>query len=73
MSLAETATANIKQAKSKPRAALSRLERAERFWGWVMILPLVIGLTVFYFIPFLQNILQLYRPQPVYELDDHQL
>ncbi|VTR53794.1 sn-glycerol-3-phosphate transport system permease protein ugpA [Serratia fonticola] len=56
MSLAETATANIKQAKSKPRAALSRLERAERFWGWVMILPLVIGLTVFYFIPFLQNI-----------------
>ncbi|VEI70642.1 Uncharacterised protein [Serratia fonticola] len=33
MSLAETATANIKQAKSKPRAALSRLERAERFWA----------------------------------------
>ncbi|MGO2368523.1 MAG: carbohydrate ABC transporter permease, partial [Serratia sp. (in: enterobacteria)] len=56
MSLAETATVTLKQQKSVPRPALSRLERAERFWGWVMILPLLIGLIVFYFIPFLQNI-----------------
>ncbi|KAA8998085.1 sugar ABC transporter permease [Affinibrenneria salicis] len=56
MSLAETATVTIQQQKNTPRAALNRLERAERFWGWVMILPLLMGLTVFYFIPFLQNI-----------------
>lgn len=48
MSLAETATVTLKQQKSVPRPALSRLERAERFWGWVMILPLLIGLMVFY-------------------------
>lgn len=35
---------------------LSRLEKAERFWGWVMLMPLVLGLGIFYFIPFLQNI-----------------
>ncbi|MCG8707190.1 sugar ABC transporter permease [Brenneria sp. 4F2] len=56
MSLAETATVTMEQPQHKPRAALNHLERAERFWGWVMILPLLIGLTVFYFIPFLQNI-----------------
>ncbi|MDO6405636.1 MAG: sugar ABC transporter permease [Pantoea sp.] len=35
---------------------VSSLERAERFWGWIMIAPLVIGLLVFYFIPFLQTL-----------------
>ncbi|MFC0180205.1 carbohydrate ABC transporter permease [Thorsellia kenyensis] len=41
---------------SQVNIKLSRLEKAERFWGWVMLLPLVLGLAVFYFIPFLQNI-----------------
>lgn len=35
---------------------LSQREKEERFWGWIMILPLIAGLTVFYFIPFVQNV-----------------
>ncbi|MEG3127203.1 sugar ABC transporter permease [Pantoea cypripedii] len=50
---------NISPATVIPRAKtvknVSSLERAERFWGWIMIAPLVIGLLVFYFIPFLQT------------------
>ncbi|HAT2868897.1 TPA: sugar ABC transporter permease, partial [Serratia marcescens] len=56
MSLAETATVTLKPSRRTARPALNRLERAERFWGWVMILPLLLGVTVFYLIPFLQNI-----------------
>ncbi len=67
MSLADSVSVALKQQKTraadvKPttktsaRPALTRLERAERFWGWIMVLPLLIGLLVFYFIPFLQNI-----------------
>ncbi|HAT3518715.1 TPA: sugar ABC transporter permease, partial [Serratia marcescens] len=56
MSLAETATVTLKSSRRTARPALNRLERAERFWGWVMILPLLLGVTVFYLIPFLQNI-----------------
>ena len=40
MSLAETATVTLKPSRRTARPALNRLERAERFWGWVMILPL---------------------------------
>ncbi|MBP2197717.1 carbohydrate ABC transporter permease [Pantoea cypripedii] len=50
---------NISPATVIPRVKtvknVSSLERAERFWGWIMIAPLVIGLLVFYFIPFLQT------------------
>lgn len=35
---------------------ISPLERSERFWGLVMIAPLVLGMLVFSFIPFCQNI-----------------
>ncbi|KAB7895296.1 ABC transporter permease subunit [Rouxiella sp. S1S-2] len=67
MSLAESVSVAVKQqntvtqdlntASARPaRRILTRLERAERFWGWIMVLPLLIGLLVFYFIPFLQNI-----------------
>ncbi len=73
MSLAETATVTLKSSRRTARPALNRLERAERFWGWVMILPLLLGVTVFYLIPFLQNIfLQLYRSEPVHALEQHQ-
>jgi multiple sugar transport system permease protein len=34
----------------------SQLERNERFWGIVMISPLLIGMIIFSFIPFFQNI-----------------
>ncbi|MCC3704255.1 carbohydrate ABC transporter permease [Rouxiella badensis] len=67
MSLAESVSVAVKRqtavtqsvdaTSTKPaRRVLTRLERAERFWGWVMVLPLLIGLLVFYFVPFLQNI-----------------
>ncbi|ERK17624.1 N-Acetyl-D-glucosamine ABC transport system, permease protein 1 [Pantoea sp. AS-PWVM4] len=47
-------TVNISAVKTVKN--VSSLERAERFWGWIMIAPLVIGLLVFYFIPFLQTL-----------------
>lgn len=34
---------------------LARLERQRRFWGVVMLLPLVAGLTVFYLVPLAQG------------------
>lgn len=40
--------------KEKPK--LSQLEKDERFWGVVMVTPLLIGMIVFFFIPFFQNI-----------------
>jgi multiple sugar transport system permease protein len=45
----------VKLARVTTVKNVSSLERAERFWGWIMIAPLVIGLLVFYFIPFLQT------------------
>lgn len=39
---------------TKPR--LSQLEKESRFWGYVMIAPLVLGMTIFFFIPFFQNV-----------------
>lgn len=67
MSLAESVSVTVERKKAavvnlnaasagSSRKTLTRLERAERFWGWLMVLPLLIGLLVFYFIPFLQNI-----------------
>ena len=47
MSLAETATVTLKSSRRTARPALNRLERAERFWGWVMILPLLLGSRCF--------------------------
>ena len=72
MSLAETATVTLKSSWRTARPALNRLERAERFWGWVMILPLLLGVTVFYLIPFCRTFLQLYRSEPVHALEQHQ-
>lgn len=39
---------------AKPQ--LSELEKESRFWGYVMIAPLVLGMTVFFFLPFFQNV-----------------
>lgn len=72
MSLAETATVTLKSSRRTARPALNRLERAERFWGWVMILPLLLGVTVFYLILFAEHFLQLYRSEPVHALEQHQ-
>ncbi|UJF18495.1 sugar ABC transporter permease [Vibrio sp. SS-MA-C1-2] len=42
------------QTNVKP--ALSQLEKDSRFWGLVMISPLVIGMAIFFFFPFFQNV-----------------
>ncbi|MBW3698211.1 sugar ABC transporter permease [Vibrio sp. T187] len=41
---------------SSTQPALSQLEKDSRFWGVVMISPLVIGMAIFFFFPFFQNI-----------------
>lgn len=38
----------------KPK--LSQLEKDEKFWGRMMVAPLFIGMIIFFFIPFFQNI-----------------
>lgn len=40
--------------RDKPK--LSQLEKNERFWGGIMVAPLLIGMVIFFFIPFFQNI-----------------
>lgn len=35
---------------------LNQLEKNERFWGIIMVSPLILGMIIFFFIPFLQNI-----------------
>ncbi|MEG1419987.1 MAG: sugar ABC transporter permease [Citrobacter sp.] len=51
----ETASPQL-PAREVRRKNLSKLEKEERFWGWIMILPLLTGLIIFYFTPFFQNV-----------------
>ena len=35
---------------------LSSMHREEVFWGWILLLPSVLGLSIFYIYPFIENI-----------------
>ncbi len=56
MSYSDEAVTLQLPAKPVAKKAPTKLQKAERFWGWMMILPLLAGLAVFYFIPFFQNV-----------------
>ncbi|MRS14468.1 ABC transporter permease subunit [Enterobacteriaceae bacterium RIT691] len=56
MSYSDETSSPLLLAPQKKKTLLSRREKEERFWGWIMILPLIAGLTIFYFIPFIQNV-----------------
>ncbi|HIC2864690.1 TPA: carbohydrate ABC transporter permease [Citrobacter freundii] len=51
----ETASPQL-SAREAQKKSLTKLEKEERFWGWIMIMPLLAGLIVFYFTPFFQNV-----------------
>ncbi|WP_260861714.1 carbohydrate ABC transporter permease [Citrobacter sp. Marseille-Q6884] len=56
MSYSDEAASPPLPAKEIRKKNLTKLEKEERFWGWIMILPLLAGLIVFYFTPFFQNV-----------------
>ncbi|HCB1500267.1 multiple sugar transport system permease protein [Klebsiella oxytoca] len=56
MSYSDEAASPQLPAREVPKKNLSKLEKEERFWGWIMVLPLLAGLIIFYFTPFLQNV-----------------
>ncbi|EGT3574057.1 sugar ABC transporter permease [Citrobacter amalonaticus] len=56
MSYSDEAASPPLSAREPNKKALTRLEKEERFWGWIMILPLLAGLVIFYFTPFFQNV-----------------
>ncbi|WP_225761425.1 carbohydrate ABC transporter permease [Citrobacter sp. Marseille-Q3906] len=56
MSYSDEAASPQLPAREVRRKKLSKLEKEERFWGWIMILPLLTGLIIFYFTPFFQNV-----------------
>ncbi|VUS80670.1 carbohydrate ABC transporter permease [Klebsiella spallanzanii] len=56
MSYSDEAATPQLPAREVSKTSLTRLEKEERFWGWIMILPLLAGLIIFYFTPFFQNV-----------------
>ena len=38
------------------KVKLSSMHREEVFWGWILLLPSVLGLSIFYIYPFIENI-----------------
>lgn len=56
MSYSDEAASPQLPAREVRRKNLSKLEKEERYWGWIMILPLLTGLIIFYFTPFFQNV-----------------
>ncbi|EMF0719611.1 sugar ABC transporter permease [Citrobacter freundii] len=56
MSYSDEAASPPLPAREIRKKNLTKLEKEERFWGWIMILPLLAGLIVFYFTPFFQNV-----------------
>ena len=56
MSYSDEATSPQLPAREVQKKSLTKLEKEERFWGWIMIMPLLAGLIVFYFTPFFQNV-----------------
>ena len=47
MSYSDEATSPPLSAREPNKKSLTRLEKEERFWGWIMILPLLAGLVIF--------------------------
>ena len=56
MSYSDEAASPQLPAREVQKKSLTKLEKEERFWGWIMIMPLLAGLIVFYFTPFFQNV-----------------
>ncbi|MCP1630112.1 multiple sugar transport system permease protein [Citrobacter amalonaticus] len=56
MSYSDEAASPPLSAREPHKKSLTQLEKEERFWGWIMILPLLAGLVIFYFTPFFQNV-----------------
>lgn len=56
MSYSDEAASPQLPAREVHKKSLTKLEKEERFWGWIMIMPLLAGLIVFYFTPFFQNV-----------------
>ncbi|HCJ7758558.1 TPA: sugar ABC transporter permease [Citrobacter freundii] len=56
MSYSDEAASPQLPAREAQKKSLTKLEKEERFWGWIMIMPLLVGLIVFYFTPFFQNV-----------------
>lgn len=56
MSYSDEAASPQLPAREVQKKSLTKLEKEERFWGWIMIMPLLAGLIVFYLIPFFQNV-----------------
>ncbi len=56
MSYSDEAASPKLPAREAQKKSLTKLEKEERFWGWIMIMPLLAGLIVFYFTPFFQNV-----------------
>ncbi|MEB0989503.1 carbohydrate ABC transporter permease [Citrobacter sp. CF971] len=56
MSYSDETTSPQLPAREVQKKSLTKLEKEERFWGWIMIMPLLAGLIVFYFTPFFQNV-----------------
>ncbi|MBA7731731.1 sugar ABC transporter permease [Citrobacter freundii] len=56
MSYSDEAASSQLPAREEQQKALSKLEKEEQFWGWIMIMPLLAGLIIFYFTPFFQNV-----------------
>ncbi|MSE47708.1 sugar ABC transporter permease, partial [Escherichia coli] len=47
MSYSDEAASPPLSAREPNKNSLTRLEKEERFWGWIMILPLLAGLVIF--------------------------
>ncbi|HAU5612922.1 TPA: sugar ABC transporter permease [Citrobacter freundii] len=56
MSYSDEAASPQLPAREVQKKSLTKLEKEERFWGLIMIMPLLAGLIVFYFTPFFQNV-----------------
>ena len=56
MSYSDEAASPQLPAREAQKKSLTKLEKEERFWGWIMIMPLLAGFIVFYFTPFFQNV-----------------
>ena len=56
MSYSDEAASPQLPAREAQKKSLTKLEKEERFWGLIMIMPLLAGLIVFYFTPFFQNV-----------------
>lgn len=56
MSYSDEAASPKLPAREAQKKSLTKLEKEERFWGWIMIMPLLAVLIVFYFTPFFQNV-----------------